>query len=181
MNGKSLADWIGVFVDRTTLKTALHCYIKVLWKPFLLFPNTHLGKCVESRCCRSRWSSSSSWRHFWSCSRTPGPSSRRATGRIWPSPPSRRSAWRSSSRRRLQPSRRCGWHRAGTHTSDLKHTTEDAEIAFHIEITQKRTNSFSLRPNRPVFFNSAEAGCWCYISRFMLLNGWKWRNKSNTS
>lgn len=81
----------------------------------------YLGVGAESRCCRSQWSSSSSWTHCGSYSRRPGPSSQRATGRTWPSPPSRQSTSRSSSRRRLRLSRRCGWRTAGTRTSDLKH------------------------------------------------------------
>lgn len=89
------------------------------FKSIVLAP--HLGVGAESHCCRSQWSSSSSWTHFGSCSRRPGPSSQRATGRTWPSPPSRQSTLQSSSRRRLRSSHRCGLHTAGTHTSDLKH------------------------------------------------------------
>lgn len=33
----------------------------------------------------------------------------------------------------------------------------------------------------PVVFNSSVAGCSCYITRFMLLNGWRWRNQINAS
>lgn len=80
---------------------------------------------AESHCCRSQWSSSSSWRHFGSCSRRPGPSSQRVTGKTWPSPPSPQSTSQNSSRRRLRSSHRCGWCTAGTRTSDLKCITQD--------------------------------------------------------
>lgn len=95
--------------------------IKPAWHQFFKASRWwYLSAGAASRCCRSRWSSSFSWRRSWSCSSKLGPSSVRGTGRTWPSPPSHRSASQSSSRPRLRPSRRCGWRTAGTRTSSLE-------------------------------------------------------------
>lgn len=142
----------------------------------------YLGIGAGSRCCRSQWSNSSFWRHFWSCSRRPGLSSQRGTGRTSLPPPSHRSASQSSSKHRLLLSHRCCWHTAGTHTSNLKDIeiwwflSSDTLQLTAVTVLHLSVSDWGGLGGRTIYwlawtvvFNSLVAGCSCYTMTSMLL------------
>lgn len=160
----------------------------------------YLNVGAASRCCRSLWNSRSSWRRFGSCSRRPGPSSRKVTGKTLLSLPSHQSSSQNSSRLRLQTSHRCGWCTVGTHISDLKYTTQDdwGTVLFTDTFRPRPVNLLIpeligiLQDTRCFLFvlfkNCHSLWCLtligrfsCYASGSMHVNGWRWWSHSNTS